>query len=190
MSTPLLDGLRVLEIGEPLAASVCGRMFAELGAEVLQLRLPEAERPPASREAQLAREVTDALKREASLADLETLAGEAADQPALLAPEFVVDAHRPGLVRHRVAVEQTRRILLQRRQQGGAQAHLLLVGPATGCERQQNGDQQRLGPQAGTARIGRPLRAANDGKDRHGEPAGPAIVAPTVVRRTHAVTGP
>ncbi|MDA1146285.1 MAG: CoA transferase, partial [Chloroflexi bacterium] len=77
MSTPLLDGLRVLEIGEPLAASVCGRMFAELGAEVLQLRLPEAERPPASREAQLAREVTDALKREVSLADLETLVGEA-----------------------------------------------------------------------------------------------------------------
>ena len=76
MTNPLLDGLRVLEIGEPLAASVCGRMFAELGAEVLQLRLPEAERPPASREATLAREVTDALKREAPLDDLGTLVAE------------------------------------------------------------------------------------------------------------------
>lgn len=77
MTSPLLDGLRILEVGEPLAVSVCGRMFAELGAEVLQIRLPEAERPPASREGQLAREVTDALKREAALADLETLAAKA-----------------------------------------------------------------------------------------------------------------
>ncbi len=77
MASPLLHGLRVLELGEPLAVSVCGRMFAELGAEVLQIRPAEGERPPASREATLAREVTDALKREADLADLERLAGEA-----------------------------------------------------------------------------------------------------------------
>lgn len=77
MASPLLDGLRVLELGEPLAVSVCGRMFAELGAEVLQIRPADAERPPASREATLAREVTDALKREADPADLERLAGEA-----------------------------------------------------------------------------------------------------------------
>jgi crotonobetainyl-CoA:carnitine CoA-transferase CaiB-like acyl-CoA transferase len=77
MSEPLLAGLRILEVGESLAVSVCGRLFAELGAEVLQLRLAESERPPASREAQLAREVTDALKREAPLADLERLASEA-----------------------------------------------------------------------------------------------------------------
>ena len=77
MTGPLLDGLRVLEIGEPLAVSVCGRMLAELGAEVLQVRLPEGERPPVSREASLAREVTDALKCEVPLADLETLAGDA-----------------------------------------------------------------------------------------------------------------
>ena len=77
MASPLLDGLRVLELGESLAASICGRMFAELGAEVLQIRLPEGEREPSSHEARLAREVTDALKREANLADLNELLGSA-----------------------------------------------------------------------------------------------------------------
>jgi len=60
-SMPLGD-LRVLELGEALAASVCGRLFAELGAEVLQARLPVAERPPETTEARSARRVMDALK--------------------------------------------------------------------------------------------------------------------------------
>lgn len=59
--TPLGD-LRVLELGDALAASVCGRLFAELGAEVLRVTLP-GESPPETTEAAHARVVTDALKR-------------------------------------------------------------------------------------------------------------------------------
>ena len=77
MTRPLLDGLRILELGEPLAVAVCGRMFAELGAEVLQVRGPGDDRRGASTEARLAREVVDALKREAEIDRLEELASEA-----------------------------------------------------------------------------------------------------------------
>jgi crotonobetainyl-CoA:carnitine CoA-transferase CaiB-like acyl-CoA transferase len=76
-SGPLLDGLRVLEVGEPLAVAVAGRLFAELGAEVLQVRPPAGERSPESRESRLAREVIDLLKREVEPGRLETLAAEA-----------------------------------------------------------------------------------------------------------------
>ena len=62
--TPLGD-LRVLELGDALAASVCGRLFAELGAEVLRVALP-AGSPPDTTEAEHARVVTDALKRTVS----------------------------------------------------------------------------------------------------------------------------
>jgi len=93
MTPPLLDGLRVLEIGEPLAVSVCGRMFAELGAEVLQIQVPEDERPPASREATLAREATDALKRVVPPSDLASLA---ADADLLLVSGQPADLERRG----------------------------------------------------------------------------------------------
>ena len=73
----LLAGLRILEVGEPLAVAVCGRMFAELGAEVLQVRVPAAERPAESTEARHAREVIDALKREVGIDRLEALASDA-----------------------------------------------------------------------------------------------------------------
>ena len=39
---PLLRGTRVLEAGPELAAAVCGRMFADLGAEVVRLDPPGA----------------------------------------------------------------------------------------------------------------------------------------------------
>ena len=87
MASPLLDGLHVLELGESLAVSVCGRMFAELGAEVLQIRLHEDAPEPTSCEARLAREVTDALKREANLAELDELLGAA---------DLVLVGGRPG----------------------------------------------------------------------------------------------
>ena len=77
MTKPLLSGLRVLEIGEPLAVAVCGRMFAELGAEVLQVRIPPAERPSVSTEASLAREVIDTLKRELAFDRLEKRTADA-----------------------------------------------------------------------------------------------------------------
>ena len=73
----LLGDLRVLELGEGLAGSVCGRLFAELGAEVLQLRPPAAERPPLSTESRETRLVTDALKREIAPHELQMLAPEA-----------------------------------------------------------------------------------------------------------------
>ncbi len=59
--TPLGD-LRVLELGDALAASVCGRLFAELGAEVLRVALP-GESAAETTESVHARVVTDALKR-------------------------------------------------------------------------------------------------------------------------------
>jgi crotonobetainyl-CoA:carnitine CoA-transferase CaiB-like acyl-CoA transferase len=73
----LLCDLRVLELGEALAASVCGRLFAELGAEVLQIRLPLDQRPPETTETRHARQVTDALKREVSVSRLAELAVKA-----------------------------------------------------------------------------------------------------------------
>lgn len=76
MPRPLLDGLRILEVGESLAVAVCGRMFAELGAEVLQIRGSEAEQHAASRETRLAREVVDALKLEVEPPRLEELAAD------------------------------------------------------------------------------------------------------------------
>ena len=71
----LLGDLRVLELGEALAASVCGRLFAELGAEVLQMRLPVDQRPPETTAARHARRATDALKREVDASRLAKLAG-------------------------------------------------------------------------------------------------------------------
>ncbi len=59
----LLDHVRVLELGDSLAAAVCGRLFAELGSEVLQLQCSKEEQQPTSSETRLAREVTDTLKR-------------------------------------------------------------------------------------------------------------------------------
>ena len=59
----LLEHVRVLELGDSLAAAVCGRLFAELGSEVLQVRGSKEEQKIASSETRLAREVTDALKR-------------------------------------------------------------------------------------------------------------------------------
>ena len=73
----LLGDLRVLELGEALAASVCGRLFAELGAEVLQIRLPSGARPTETTEARRARRVTDALKQEVDAGRLAELAGQA-----------------------------------------------------------------------------------------------------------------
>ena len=75
LRTPLGD-LRVLELGDALAASVCGRLFAELGAEVLRIALP-SESPAAgsasndTTEATHARVVTDALKRLVAAASLQ-----------------------------------------------------------------------------------------------------------------------
>ncbi len=40
-ATPLLHSLRVLELGPALAGAVCGRMFAELGADVIKVDSPE-----------------------------------------------------------------------------------------------------------------------------------------------------
>ena len=62
LRTPLGD-LRVLELGGALAASVCGRLFAELGAEVLRVALPDGSSSDTT-EAVHARVVTDALKRD------------------------------------------------------------------------------------------------------------------------------
>ena len=38
----LLDGVAVLEIGNGIAAPLCGRMMADLGAEVVKLEIPPA----------------------------------------------------------------------------------------------------------------------------------------------------
>jgi crotonobetainyl-CoA:carnitine CoA-transferase CaiB-like acyl-CoA transferase len=73
----LLGDLRVLELGEALAGSVCGRLFAELGAEVLQIRLPSNARPTETTEARHVRRVTDALKHEVDASRLAELASEA-----------------------------------------------------------------------------------------------------------------
>ena len=73
----LFGELRVLELGEALATSICGRLFAELGAEVLQTRLPTDQRPPETTEARHARRVTDALKREVDANRLAELASQA-----------------------------------------------------------------------------------------------------------------
>lgn len=73
----VLGDLRVLELGDSLAASVCGRLFAELGAEVLQVRLPEDARTAESSEARDARVVIDALKCDVSEDDLAELAARA-----------------------------------------------------------------------------------------------------------------
>ncbi|MDA0365438.1 MAG: CoA transferase, partial [Chloroflexi bacterium] len=55
---PLLRSLRVLEVGDR-AAAICGRLFAELGADVLAVRTSVEPRPPADGEARL----LDAAKR-------------------------------------------------------------------------------------------------------------------------------
>ncbi len=82
-----LGDLRVLEIGDALAASVCGRLFAELGAEVLRVDLGGSESNDTI-EAIHARLVTDALKRtvaaervphHAPIADLIILGGSPGD---------------------------------------------------------------------------------------------------------------
>ena len=42
-ATPLLHSVRVLELGPALAGAVCGRMFAELGADVIKVDSPGSE---------------------------------------------------------------------------------------------------------------------------------------------------
>jgi len=39
----LLSGLRILEVGPSLATAVTGRMFAELGADVIKVESPSGE---------------------------------------------------------------------------------------------------------------------------------------------------
>ena len=55
----LLGGFRVVQIGDGLAAAVCGRLLADVGAEVscidpdnslpLAMRLPSSEKEPSKR---------------------------------------------------------------------------------------------------------------------------------------------
>ena len=40
MTYPLLDGLRVVEFGESISAPYCGKLLADMGAEVVKIERP------------------------------------------------------------------------------------------------------------------------------------------------------
>lgn len=47
MNEGALKGIKILEYGEFISAAYCGKMLADLGAEVIKLEKPSADARPA-----------------------------------------------------------------------------------------------------------------------------------------------
>jgi crotonobetainyl-CoA:carnitine CoA-transferase CaiB-like acyl-CoA transferase len=97
-----LDGLRVLDFTTTIAGPHCGRMFADLGAEVIKIEAPEGDmmrtRPPLRDGASTSFGQLNAGKKSVVL-DLKSPRGVEAARRLVATADVVVENFRPGVMR-------------------------------------------------------------------------------------------
>jgi crotonobetainyl-CoA:carnitine CoA-transferase CaiB-like acyl-CoA transferase len=102
MMTGALDGLRVLDFTTTIAGPHCGRLLADLGAEVIKIEAPEGEmmrtRPPLRSGASTSFGQLNAGKKSIVL-DLKLPYGAEAARRLVATADVVVENFRPGVMR-------------------------------------------------------------------------------------------
>jgi crotonobetainyl-CoA:carnitine CoA-transferase CaiB-like acyl-CoA transferase len=97
-----LDGLRVLDFTTTIAGPHCGRLLADLGAEVIKIEAPEGDmmrtRPPLRDGASTSFGQLNAGKKSVVL-DLKSPLGVAAARRLVATADVVVENFRPGVMR-------------------------------------------------------------------------------------------
>jgi crotonobetainyl-CoA:carnitine CoA-transferase CaiB-like acyl-CoA transferase len=97
-----LDGLRVLDFTTTIAGPHCGRLLADLGAEVIKIEAPEGDmmrtRPPLRAGASTSFGQLNAGKKSVVL-DLKSARGVEAARRLVAAADVVVENFRPGVMR-------------------------------------------------------------------------------------------
>ena len=103
MNAPPLDGVRVLEVGNYMAAPFCGMQLADLGAEVVKVEHPEGGDPVRASGPFVEGESTHFLRlnrNKKSLAvDLKSAAGKSAFRRLAETADILVENLRPGTMR-------------------------------------------------------------------------------------------
>src|SRR5215472_6610787 len=96
-----LAGLRVLDFTTTIAGPHCGRMLADLGAEVIKIEAPDGDmmrtRPPLRNGASTSFGQLNAGKRSIAL-DLKSAQGVEAARRLVAAADVVVENFRPGVM--------------------------------------------------------------------------------------------
>ena len=102
MTISALDGLRVLDFTTTIAGPHCGRLLADLGAEVIKIEAPEGDmmrtRPPLRNGASTSFGQLNAGKKSVVL-DLKSPAGVEAARRLVATAGVVVENFRPGVMR-------------------------------------------------------------------------------------------
>src|SRR5207245_8203898 len=102
MMTGALDGLRVLDFTTTIAGPHCGRMLADLGAEVIKIEAPEGDmmrtRPPLRNGASTSFGQLNAGKKSIAL-DLKSPDAVEAVRRLVASADVVVENFRPGVMR-------------------------------------------------------------------------------------------
>jgi crotonobetainyl-CoA:carnitine CoA-transferase CaiB-like acyl-CoA transferase len=97
-----LDGLRVIDFTTTIAGPHCGRLLADLGAEVIKIEAPEGDmmrtRPPLRDGASTSFGQLNAGKKSVAL-DLKSPTGVAAARRLVATADVVVENFRPGVMR-------------------------------------------------------------------------------------------
>jgi crotonobetainyl-CoA:carnitine CoA-transferase CaiB-like acyl-CoA transferase len=97
-----LEGLRVLDFTTTIAGPHCGRLLADLGAEVIKIEAPEGDmmrtRPPLRDGASTSFGQLNAGKKSVAL-DLKAPLGAAAARRLVATADVVVENFRPGVMR-------------------------------------------------------------------------------------------
>ncbi|HEY1300577.1 MAG TPA: CaiB/BaiF CoA-transferase family protein [Stellaceae bacterium] len=102
MTNTALDGLRVLDFTTTIAGPHCGRLLADLGAEVIKIEAPEGDmmrtRPPLRDGASTSFGQLNAGKKSVAL-DLKSPRGVEAARRLTATADVVVENFRPGVMR-------------------------------------------------------------------------------------------
>src|SRR5215469_189119 len=97
-----LGGVRVLDFTTTIAGPHCGRLLADLGAEVIKVEAPEGDmmrtRPPLRAGASTSFGQLNAGKKSVAL-DLKAPLGAAAARRLIATADVVVENFRPGVMR-------------------------------------------------------------------------------------------
>ena len=101
MVNSALDGLRVIDFTTTIAGPHCGRMLADLGAEVIKIEAPEGDmmrtRPPLRNGASTSFGQLNAGKKSVAL-DLKSPRGAEAARRLVATADVVVENFRPGVM--------------------------------------------------------------------------------------------
>ncbi len=94
-----LAGLRVLELGSTVAGPFCGRLFADFGAEVIKVELPEGDpvRTMGSKEGDVSLYAASIFRNKALIAvDMRSEQGRHVVRQLALQSDILVENFRPG----------------------------------------------------------------------------------------------